>query len=356
MPDDSFSLPVTDDAIANAARLCFFAHFDADGRVDDYVLHYLRELRAAEFVVVFVTSATLAQGQIERTRGLCATVIERENVGLDFGGWIECFMRFPDIRADLLLLCNDSVYGPFWSLNAFISDLTSQRADFYGAVRNLDPVPHLQSWFLLLRPSAYRNSAFRALMSKPIPTEMSKIEIIRRYENTLTRMLVEQGCEYRAAFDPSAMGPVLSATPLDATYTLWRELLTERLVPFVKISVLRERPLIVRRLGDWRTVLDACNPVLAKFAGHNLERRLARVRIHRYGILRELVNLPTKPLAHLPMMHAILAREVRQRALEGRMASQRRNHWYNAVQVIYDALRLPYVWVLRLMTRMLGGS
>lgn len=350
-PDETFVSHVDEDAIANAVRLCFFSHFDADGRIEDYVLHYLRELRAAGFVVVFVTTATLVTGEVGRTRGLCAAVIERENIGLDFGGWIECLVRFPHIRAELLLLCNDSVYGPFWSLADFIADLTSAPADFHGAVLNLDPVPHLQSWFLLLRPSAYRSSAFRDLMGRPPPVDMSKIEIITRYEFALTMMLVDEGCEYRAGFDPADMGPVLAENPLDPTHVLWRELLTERLVPFVKIGVLRERPSTVRGLGNWRAVLDAFDPVLANFAARNLERRLARRVPPRGGVLRQLVDWPTRPLAHLPVAHAVLAREVRERAAVGRTAGWRRNRWYDASRAVYDVIRAPYVWAYRAVDR-----
>lgn len=362
MSDISSPNPIDDgvddgkDAITNAARLCFFSHFDADGRIDDYVLHYLRELRGAGFVVVFVTTAALVPGEAARVDGLCAAVVERDNVGLDFGGWIECLARFPDIRAELLLLCNDSVYGPFWSLAEFVANLTSVPADFYGAVLSLGPVPHLQSWFLLLRPAAYRSAPFRALMGAPIPPDASKLDIIARFETALTPMLVAAGLRYRAGFDPAAMGPVLAANPLDPAFTLWRELLSERLVPFVKIGLLRGRPPTVRGVGGWRRELAGYDPALTEIAARNLERRLARHRPHRGGLIRQIVEWPTMPLAHLPMAYGVLAREVRERAAGGPAAAGERNRWFAAVERAYDVARAPYVRAYRAIDRMRRGG
>lgn len=334
---------VIDDAIVRAERLCFFSHFDADGRIDDYVLHYLGQLRDAGFVVLFVTTATLAAGKAARVEGLCAAVVERDNVGLDFGGWVECLARFPDIRADLLLLCNDSVYGPFWSLAEFVAELTAVPADFYGAVCSLGPAPHLQSWFLLLRPAAFRSEAFRSLMAAPVAADASKSAIIARYETALTPRLVRAGLRYHAAFDPATMGPVLAATPLDPAYTLWRELLSERLVPFVKIRLLRDRPATVRGLGGWRRVAARRDPALTELAARNLDRRMTRPASPRIGLLRQIVLWPTMPLAHLPMAHGVLAREVR-----GPAAGPRRGGCgFAAAERVYDIVRTPYVWAYR---------
>lgn len=346
MSDTSLPFNVNDTAIKNAERLCFFSHFDADGRIDDYVLHYLRELRDTGFVIVLVTTATLAPGEARRVDGFCAAIVERENVGLDFGGWIECLARFPDIRAELLLLCNDSVYGPFWKLSAFIAALTSVRADFYGAVRSLAEVPHLQSWFLLLRPSAYQSEAFRALLDKPMPRELSKGDIITRYETVLTQALVDEGLSYRAAFDPSEMGPVLASTPLNPTCQLWRELLTERFVPFVKISTLRERPLTARGVGRWRDVLDGFDAILAAAAARNLARRLEQHTRSGRELLRELADWPILPLASLPVSHGVIKREVQKRP-----SAKIRNWPFDLAKIGYNLLRAPYVLTYRMLNR-----
>lgn len=338
--------PADKDAIREAKRLCFFSHFDADGMIDDYVLHYLRELRDAGFIVVFVTTANLTPGEVRRIDGLCAAVMERENFGLDFGGWIEGLACFPDMQADLLLLCNDSVYGPFWSLSEFIAELTSVPADFYGAVRSLEPVSFLHSWFLLLRPSAYRSAPFRSLMRQPITPEMTKLEIIAKFEEALTPLLVKAGLRYHVGFDPEKMGPVLAKTPVNAAFTLWRELLAERLVPFVKIGLLRDRPPTVRGLKRWRDTLAGFDPALADIVSRNLMRRLQRHTPFRGGLPRALLDWPTFPLAHLPVSHGVLAREVKNRS-----QPYRRNRRFEGFEATYDVVRAPYVWAYRVIDR-----
>lgn len=325
--------------IGTAPRLCFFSHFDADDRIDAYVVHYLQQLASAGFTTVFVTTSQPNEQEMGKLSGLYAEAVFRKNEGLDFGGWAECLARYPRIEAELLLLCNDSVYGPFWSLAEFIATLTASPADAYAAVVSLTPELHMMSWFLMLRPSAYRSAAFVDLMSDPVPSSLSKAEIIETYEMGLSRGLAEAGLTYRAAFDPRTMGPILSRYPVNPTFNLWRELLVRRLVPFVKIGILRDRPLSVSGLRDWYSVSARLDPELAAKALRNLQRRVNKRPAQRFALIRELMYLPTLPLAQLPVARRLL---IADRELGGKRATDK---VFAGLDLAYELFRKPYAWL-----------
>lgn len=332
-------------AIADARRVCFFAHHDIDDVVDPYVLHYLGELRSAGFATVLVTTSPLPPAEVAKLDGLCADVIIRENSGLDFGGWADCLARYPRLSAEFLLLCNDSVYGPFWKLRAFIDELTSTPADLYGTVLSVHPSPEphiIQSWFLLLRPTAYDSPAFREML-EPVPAHLPKQEIIERYEFQLAHRLERAGLRAHAAFDPRTRGPLLAREPANAAYILWRELLERRIVPFLKIALVRDRPIWVRGLDGWLDVARRIDPHVAELARRNLERRLRARRPVPFAALRDLAFALTNHSAHTPFAKPLLVADMdhhaRGSAKGRRSAASAGFAVYNAARNLY---RAPY--------------
>jgi len=267
---------MNDDAIRTAARVCFFAHYHPRAIVADYVLRYLKALRDAGFAVVVLSTAELPHAEQAKLANACARLIMRENVGLDFGGWIEAFRRFMPLKAELLLLANDSVYGPVGDLGDFIDRLTATPADFYGAVESWEGGAHLQSWFLLLRPAAYGSEAFRAIMARPIPSDMLKLEIIDRYERRLTHALGGAGLRHYAAYTPHHDSPVAGALCFNPMQYLWKTLVTRYGVPFIKIELLRDNPHNVASVHGWRRLVRRRAPALVRLIETDLILRNAR--------------------------------------------------------------------------------
>lgn len=278
-----------DQSVRAARRVCFFAHFHQDGFFADHVLTYLAALKQAGFATVVLSTASLAAGEESKLAGLVAGLIRRENVGLDFGGWIEACRRFFPIEADLLLLANDSVYAPIGDLSAFIAALCVREWDFSGAVESLEDAPHLQSWFLLFRPAAYRSAAFASLMTAPMRRFDSKRALVDHYEVGLTRSLAASGLRYHAAFTPRLRGGLAVSTPYNPAHLLWREVI-EAGVPFLKIEPVRLNPLRVMDIGDWRAVVQARAPALVPLIEDDLARRGTRAApsFRRARVLRRV--------------------------------------------------------------------
>jgi len=268
---------IDEQRIRRARRLCLFAHYHQDGIVAPHVLYYLRALRDAGFTVLVLSTAALDEAECDALRAAGAEVLLRENRGMDFGGWIEACRRFFPVDAELLLLANDSVYGPLGDLSAFVDALLRHDADFYGAVESPEIVPHLQSWFVLLRPRAFRSEAFTNLMCAPMPEFSDKLALVTSYEVALTRRLMAAGLRYHAAFSPARAGGIAGRYAYNPAHILWREMIAAG-VPFLKIELLRINLMRVTDTGDWPAVVGAYAPDLMPMIKADLSRRGVKAR------------------------------------------------------------------------------
>jgi lipopolysaccharide biosynthesis protein len=243
--------------------VCLFAHFDGGDKVDEYVLWYLRKIKEVHFSIIFISTARLSQTDVERLRVDCCDVILRENSGLDFGSWSAGFAKHSSGINGRLLLANDSVYGPIGNLPTALERVTRRPADIYGLVESIEFAPHLQSWFLLFEPWVVQHTEFKAILSQPF-SGMTKTQIIANGEVSLSRRLVGVGFRYEALYSISRAGLVANRHAVNAMHLLWRELLFEEGVPFVKIDLLRSNPICVE---DATTILRVLEPLDPQFCG-----------------------------------------------------------------------------------------
>ena len=231
---------------------CAFSHFDRDGLIDAHVVYHLAALKAAGVSVIFVSTATLlAASEIAKVYDLCAAIVQRENRGLDFGSWRTALLLYPQIMdSDLLILANDSVYGPMRDVRALLERMASGGSDFWAITESLQMQPHYQSYFLGFQRTALRSRALRRFFDD-IALLDDKEAIIMRYEVAMRRQLDEAGLRGdvlipAAATQSSAENPTLHR---------WRDLLVEG-SPYLKVQLLRENP-HRQAIGDWPQVVRA---------------------------------------------------------------------------------------------------
>ena len=277
-------------------RVCVFVHWDRGGEVRDHVLHQVTALAEAGVSVVFVTnSGFLRPDATERLKAVCAGIIVRANVGYDFGAWREGFERLDLPRADtqMVIMANDSVYGPLWPVDGMLATMDFSRADVWGCTESWQSRYHLQSYFMAFSPAVVASLAWRNFWDGVRPT-WSKNWLIRLYEIGLTQTLLRAGFKCRAVWpypaltaniDPELLtdgkdteqnlndplvqvrrshahrvrGAVVERTPLNPTSDLWRQLLAAR-CPFIKRELLRDNPTFVLDVGDWRTAVAEYTP------------------------------------------------------------------------------------------------
>jgi lipopolysaccharide biosynthesis protein len=253
--------------------ICFFSHFDRDSIVDPYVLHYLAGLKQLSFSIVFISASRLGGDDQAALAPYCDDVILRPNLGLDFGSWAAGLRKHANAVDGRLLLVNDSVYGAIDDLRPALARLTAEHCDFYGMVESTAPVAHLQSWFLLFENQVVTSAPFKSIFARAFET-MDKSEIIRSGEVGLSRSLRMSGFKYRALYQPTQAGPVARNLPFNPMNYLWRELIVEAGVPFLKVGAMRN----YLSEADMRPVVAPRNAALADMIAAHQRRINAPVR------------------------------------------------------------------------------
>ncbi len=252
-------------------NVCLFAHFDPDDVVDPYVHRYLESIRLVGFDIVFISASKLSAAETAEVARYCDDVVLRENVGLDFGSWSDGYHRWKGRISGNLLLANDSVYGPLGDLAEALRRLTAQEGDFYGMVESLDVKPHVQSWFLLLKPHVYRHAAFARVMAQDF-AGMGKNDIIRVGEISLSATLRAAGFRSRAMVESTHLGTSWPFAKSNAAHYLWRELIAIEKIPFMKVELLRDNPVGISQLHEWRTYVADRAPELVPLIDNHLRR------------------------------------------------------------------------------------
>lgn len=277
--------------LASAEKVAIFSHFDADGVLHDFVAYYLRQIAEAGFTIVFVSNASrLRPETVERLRPWCGLILRRANIGYDFGAYKDGLARIPDLRrVELLLLANDSVYGPFRPLPEILAGLDGS-ADVWGITDSWEKHFHLQSYFLLFGRAALQAPIFSQFWSRWRYVN-SKYWNISRGEIGLSRELSAHGlrCQalypYRAAaaalftamredgsprageFDPAQRRFLRDLAVLihhgrsvNSTHYFWDYLVSRQGCPFLKRELLRDNPMNVPFVSRWEQIVKSAGP------------------------------------------------------------------------------------------------
>lgn len=249
-------------------NLCLFAHYDRQGVVDPYVLRYLAAIRDCGFDIVLI-STNLARSEVVKLDGLCLDVIVRTNAGLDFGSWQDGYRKHGVGCNGELLLANDSVYGPVGDLPSALNKLRRLDADVLGMIESYQQAPHIQSWFVLLSVQAHRSDVFRQFIGQPFAV-MEKSVIIARGEIALSGVFRQAG--FRVVAPYLSRGPDCLQRNINPTHTLWKELIEQVGVPFLKVELLRDNPVHISNIGFWRRVVAARSPELVRLIENHRNR------------------------------------------------------------------------------------
>ena len=295
-------------AVALGPRVAIFVHWDGNGAVQEPVRHYLRALREAGLSIVFVSNAgKLREDAWAALRGLCDMALLRRNIGYDFGAMREgleaCALPRPE--TEMVLIVNDSVYGPLAPLDETLAKIDFDAADVWGATESWQRRYHLQSFFLVAGRRALESAAWRRFWSRVRPVK-SKAWVIWHYEIGLTRRLIAAGLRCSAIWPYLEMlhdldislleleeikDPLLASrkihanrirlaavgrNPLNPSADLWRQLLRARF-PFIKRELLLKNPTGIEDVSDWR---DAVAEVFGTDTGF-IERDMQRTLRNR---------------------------------------------------------------------------
>jgi len=250
-------------------RALIFAHYDEENLIAPYVLVYLKALQSVASTIVFVSTSELSEETKERLKPYCQEIILRDNEGYDFMSYKVGLSHIDYTSYDEVILCNDSVYGPFYPLTDAFDAMRTKDVDMWGMTDNHERSYHLQSYFLVCRQDLLQNDAFQDFW-KNVHTLSNKEQVIEQYEIGLSRQMLTHGIKLDAyskvkvslkdkivlqlqtlSFEKlkrkiSSLFHHSSATAtlgqVNPTLTLWKALILEEKMPFIKRELLRDNP------------------------------------------------------------------------------------------------------------------
>ena len=239
------------DAMREAGRLAVVAAHH-DGRISSWPASALAgELIGFGFPTLVVDTSVTPISSIPD--GGC--VINRPNVGWDFGSWATGMAALAKdvVELDHLILCNDSCFGPFGGIGDSIRKMEELGCEFVGLTDGRFGGPHVQSFFMGFRKKILASGVLgRFFDSYSFPD--NKTVAVREGELALTRFLDFLGYDYQVVhgYDQlvqrirdrhatsgasSIAGDMLaSGQPVNTTYAAW-DLLLDDGFPFVKRNV-----------------------------------------------------------------------------------------------------------------------
>jgi len=275
--------------LAGAAKIAVLVHFSPQPFFADYFVYLLRALDQAGFTTVIVSnSPKLDPASLQSILPLCGRVLQRKNIGYDFGAWRDGILQTAEIAgAEQLLILNDSIFGPLQDLSGIIDRCRFDRTDVWGMTDSYDGKYHLQSFFILFGAKALRSAAFTKFWHG-MRYVSSKRVVIFKYEIGLSQALLKAGLKLKALYPyrqlseavmnramanqgngQSEFHPLLgdyfqhllegvnAGRPFNPTHYFWNYLILELRFPFVKRELLEKNPVGVPLLVQWRSAIEA---------------------------------------------------------------------------------------------------
>lgn len=264
----------------NIKRLCVFAHYDKDGIVDDYVHYYLKSLLQVCSKLIFVSVSVNNTEDIKRLESLGIEVIVRDNVGYDFYSYKTGLEKENINQYDEVIICNDSVYGPTQSLESYFLSMKSNPADFWGFTESHNKHIHIQSYFMVFRKNVLTSNIFQQFWRK-LKVLNNKEDIISNYEIGLSKSLHKKNFKSHSVFRTNNTHPAMhffrnihtladtiknkiftikfykslpnkirNLGKVNPTHSQWKEALTSKSSPFIKIELLRDNPAKQKNIAE----------------------------------------------------------------------------------------------------------
>ncbi len=217
-----------------SSRVAVLASYGEIPRVSRSLEEFIRQLDNGGYQVILVR-ASGDPSPLEWSSPPPATVLRRPNAGYDFGSWAAVLNTLPAVRrADHVLLVNDSLVGPFASIQPLLDHFEASSADAWGAVMNPQIRLHLQSFFLGFRDGILDDPPLREFWRSVRP-QAEKIDYVVKYEIGLNRALWSEAYATQSAHPYGSLG----LPRVNPTLDQWRELL-HRGFPFIKRALLTD--------------------------------------------------------------------------------------------------------------------
>jgi len=207
-------------------RLCIFSFHDAQGIVDEYVTHFLKEMGRHVDQIHFYSHGPLDEASTKAIEAVAAEITIRPRRGADALAYKQGLERIAFNEAgayDEVLLVNHTCYGPIYPFTELFDAMKTRNCDFWGVTARMetpaDPSTgaggtayHITTNFMAVRSKLLGSTAFRnywnAISDKP-----GHEKTLDGHEAGFTKFLTAQGfkgdtyldCRKYSTHDPSIL-------------------------------------------------------------------------------------------------------------------------------------------------------
>ena len=141
-------------------KIALYASYQTGEEIPGYVRYALAHLAKTDFKVVLLTNErTLSQASYEVLADNGIELFLTQNHGFDFGMWkrylhMQAISNSENENIERLLLINDSVVYYQDKFEEYFEQAEKSHADVVSLTSNDEFAPHLQSFFLYMKPAA----------------------------------------------------------------------------------------------------------------------------------------------------------------------------------------------------------
>ncbi len=191
-------------------KLCVFVSYQPRGILPTtwkYIKHLQERLG---YSMVFISNCPLQKQDIPPLQDICHEIIERDNVGYDFGAYKDGILRYIEKMGnefdnlETLLIANDSVIGPIYDMLPIYEKMQAEDCDFWGMNDffedrdvykiNAKSIPHVCSYFICFKNHLLKTDIFKNFWQKMSYPSGRKIAI--RNEKKVGQYLLNNKFSY----------------------------------------------------------------------------------------------------------------------------------------------------------------
>lgn len=178
-------------------RYAIFAGYNANNKIADYVITYLKGLNEITDGVVYIADSILYPEELEKIKNLTIHTEHKRHNEYDWGSYKRGFNWLKNNgylkKADELIFANDSCYAPLSSFKPMFNKMAQyDDIDFWGNSQNTAHIPHLQSYFLVFRKNVINSRQFTSFINQ-ITHQKDNTGYIINYEIKLSTYLSNYG-------------------------------------------------------------------------------------------------------------------------------------------------------------------
>lgn len=232
-------------------RICIYLTYDKQKIVDKYIGYMLKELKTCvDYLAVVCNEDKVVRGR-DILEQYADIIFYRENKGLDAGGFKDALMKFIGwdkvTEYDELVLANDSMFGPFSSMETIFSAMEERTVDFWGLSKHgeyrkegLDYFPeHVQSFFITIRSEMLRSRQFKSYWEE-MPYYDSYNQVVRKHEIQFTQYFLKLGYTFSVFADMEVNNSLKPENNYCQYSVIPYELIKKHNFPFLKKQQMAE--------------------------------------------------------------------------------------------------------------------